>query len=113
MAFKKGQSGNPGGRAKDVLGVGELARRNGAKAIQRAISLLESDDERVVLAAAQLLLDRGFGKAHQSIEHTGSLEHRHVNEMTEAEIDRELARRGLNAPQKAVSPSPSESRKPH
>lgn len=67
MPFEKGQSGNPGGRPKENAEVKRLAREHGVTAIKKLAALMESDDERIVVAACQTLLDRGFGKPSQAI----------------------------------------------
>jgi HEAT repeat protein len=65
--FKKGQSGNPGGRPKEAAAVKELAREHGPRAISRLAELLEDPDGRTATAAAKELLDRGYGRPAQSI----------------------------------------------
>lgn len=65
MPFKKGQSGNPGGRHKDVLGLVRLARSHCDKAIAKATSLLDDGDGKVVMAAAVFLRDTGMGRPSQ------------------------------------------------
>ncbi|MET3929569.1 HEAT repeat protein [Lysobacter sp. OAE881] len=67
MAFQKGQSGNPGGRPKEDAEIKALARAAGPEAIDKLLELLRGDDRRTALAAAQALLDRGFGKPAQAI----------------------------------------------
>jgi hypothetical protein len=67
MAFQKGQSGNPGGRPKEDAEVKALARQHGAAAIAKLAELLNCGQPRTEVAAAQALLDRGFGKPAQVI----------------------------------------------
>lgn len=77
MAFQKGQSGNPGGRPKEDAEVKALARASGPEAIEKLIELMRCDEKRTALAAAQALLDRGFGKPSQSVELSGGLDLTH------------------------------------
>ncbi len=70
MPFKKGQSGNPGGRPKEVAEVKAAARSHGLAAIDKLVELMNGDDKRIAVAAAQALLDRGYGKPSQSMEMT-------------------------------------------
>jgi hypothetical protein len=65
--FAKGKSGNPGGRPKDVVAVRDFARAHTTKAIERLAFWLCSDNAKASVAAAQVLLDRGWGKATQPI----------------------------------------------
>ena len=61
--FPAGISGNPGGWPKVIAEVRDLARQHTRKAIQTLVTVMqsgESDSARV--AAANALLDRGFGK---------------------------------------------------
>lgn len=68
MPFKKGQSGNPGGRPKKDSELTELAREHTVAAIDKLAYWLRSDDARASVSAAQALLDRGWGKPRQAIE---------------------------------------------
>jgi len=73
MKFKKGQSGNPGGRPKENAEVKELAREYGEAAVARLAQLMKSKNERVAVAACQVLLDRGYGKPQQQVAMSGSI----------------------------------------
>lgn len=74
--FKKGQSGNPNGRPKklpeldkllaDVLGE-EKDGMTAGEAILKALRLKATKGD---VRAAEVLLDRAYGKAKQSIDHT-------------------------------------------
>lgn len=70
MPWQKGKSGNPSGRPKRDAEVASLAREHGAAAIAKLAKLLESDDARIVVAAASELLDRGYGRAPQTLNVT-------------------------------------------
>jgi hypothetical protein len=72
MAFQPGQSGNPGGRPKDVGHVRDLARQHTEAAVLALVEALSAKSERTRVAAAEALLDRGWGKAVQQLEHTGA-----------------------------------------
>lgn len=67
MAFEKGQSGNPGGRPKESAEVKALAREHGPAAIAKLVELMNCGSPRTEVAAAQALLDRGYGKPAQAI----------------------------------------------
>lgn len=82
MPFQPGQSGNPAGRRREVSEVRELARKHTTAAIEALVKSLEDPKQRV--AAANALLDRGYGKPVQEITGAdggpllGSLEVRYV-----------------------------------
>ena len=66
--FKPGQSGNPRGRLPVVGEVRDLARVYTATAIQRLAEIvLFGRDDRVAIAAAEALLDRGWGRPVQGV----------------------------------------------
>ena len=69
MPFQPGQSGNPGGRPKEVGEVRALARQYTAKAIKTLAAIMADESARGSerVAAAVALLDRGFGKPAQAV----------------------------------------------
>jgi len=73
--FEKGKSGNPGGKAKDLPGFTILCRewaiKYGLKFLQNLAA--NSNDEKIRLAATEYLVNRGFGKPSEKIEHSGGM----------------------------------------
>jgi len=74
MPFKKGQSGNPGGRPKELKGLQQLARDHADQALMALVRVaLKGKSESARVAAAVAILDRGFGKPTQTTEHYGEV----------------------------------------
>ena len=67
--FKKGQSGNPGGRPKDLEGVQALARSYCPEAINTLAEIMRDTQSSAAarVSASQALLERGYGKPPQTI----------------------------------------------
>lgn len=109
MPFKKGQSGNPGGRPKEVENIKELAREYSAEAIKRLVSWMRSKNPRASVLAANALLDRGYGKPAQFVtddtaefeKHMGERELAEAIAREYAELGPQLKAMGLTPPTKA------------
>lgn len=73
MPFAKGKSGNPGGRPKDVFGLRDLAREHTPVAIATLVKIMKNEKApaQARISASIALLDRGYGKAAQSVELSG------------------------------------------
>ncbi len=65
--FQPGQSGNPGGRPAGEAKVRSAAQEHTEAAIGVLASALSDPDPRVQIKAAEVLLDRGWGKATQPV----------------------------------------------
>jgi hypothetical protein len=86
MPFVKGQSGNPAGRKpgqlREIQNLAAAARKFAPMALRTIAKLCrESETETVRLAAANSLLDRGYGKPAQSIDLAGELTMLHQMDM--------------------------------
>ena len=70
--FPKGQSGNPGGRPKELRDVTELARSHTTDAIKTLVAAMNSDSApwATRIAAANAILDRGWGKPRETVDTT-------------------------------------------
>src|SRR5262245_22096821 len=74
--WKPGQSGNPKGRPKAVDDISALARAHGPQAIATLVRCLS--DPRHKVAAAQALLDRGYGRPQQTTRVEGDVNVLHL-----------------------------------
>lgn len=72
-SFKPGQSGNPGGRPKIVGDLRELARVHTHEALATLVRVAQDRKAppAAQVAAAEALLNRGYGKPVQAVEASG------------------------------------------
>jgi hypothetical protein len=74
-AFKPGQSGNPGGRppkTEEQRTLETMCRERTPEALATVLTIMGAgENERNRLSAAQFVIERGWGKAVQSLEHSG------------------------------------------
>jgi hypothetical protein len=75
-SFKPGQTGNPGGRPKltpELIELRALAREHTRAAVEAIIAVMgdSSAPASARVSAASEVLDRGWGRATQSVEHAG------------------------------------------
>jgi len=74
--FKKGQSGNPKGRPKKIPEIDKLLadvlgeEKNGTIAAEAILKALLSKATKGDVRAAEVLLDRAYGKARQYLDHS-------------------------------------------
>ena len=86
MPWVKGQSGNPGGRPRELDGIQKLARDNGSIAIEVLVNVATNGkSESARVAAANALLDRAFGKPTQVVTGDPS-KLQSASEMTDDEL---------------------------
>ena len=68
--FKKGQSGNPGGRPKVPEEIKEAFKAAAPEALDLLLKLMRDEKEKseIRVRCAETVLDRGYGKATQFVE---------------------------------------------
>lgn len=66
--FKPGQSGNPNGRPKKIQAAANVAEEATERAMRKLSNLIDSEDEKVALAASQAIIDRAMGKPKQTLD---------------------------------------------
>ena len=62
VPYKKGQTGNPGGKTKLFAQVQRICREASPEAARRLIELMHSEDERVALMAADKVFECAWGR---------------------------------------------------
>jgi uncharacterized protein DUF5681 len=85
-SFKKGHSGNPGGRPRTIVVLQSLAREHTEEAVMQLVDVMrnaKSDRARIVAAAS--ILDRGWGKPAQMV-HAEVKEKRSLLDWTTEEL---------------------------
>jgi hypothetical protein len=70
--FRLGESGNPGGRPKELRDVIELARSHAPEAIETLALIMANPQAPPAarVAAANGILDRGYGRPKETVDHT-------------------------------------------
>lgn len=72
-SFEAGKSGNPKGRPKDIIIVKEAARLLTKEAIDTLADIMHNGlSESARVSAANAILDRGWGKPAQELDHKSS-----------------------------------------
>lgn len=93
MPFAKGESGNPGGRAKVKLSDGrtltDLAREHTVDALKVLVEVMRDKQQNGTarVAAADKVLNRGWGQAPQTIALTDEREPRDLSGMTDEQLE--------------------------
>jgi len=69
MTFKKGQSGNPGGRPKNDNVLVALAKAKTPEAFKEILRLLKySEEDSIRLGCAKTIFEYGFGKPRMEVD---------------------------------------------
>lgn len=74
MGFKKGQSGNPSGRAKADPEFKALCKKHTPEAVERLLHWMRSNKEAgASIKAALAIIEHAHGKPQQPLEHSGNI----------------------------------------
>lgn len=71
--FRKGVSGNPGGKPKGLVSRVRENTRDGLLLIDRLVEIVKTGKDCDVVAASNLLFQRGWGKAPQTLKVNASV----------------------------------------
>ena len=91
--FRPGHSGNPGGRPKMPEEFRQLARENSVPALQVVVNILKNPKSanKDRLKAAEIILDRAWGKPVQGVEMSGPgggpVEVKHFGQLDDDQLD--------------------------
>lgn len=103
MPFEKGKSGNPGGRAKVKLADGrtltDLAREHTVEAVNTLADIMRDETAPAAarVAAADKILNRGWGQAPQTIALTEAPEPPDLSSLTDDQLEALQTLRSLAA----------------
>jgi hypothetical protein len=70
--FKRGVSGNPNGKPKIYAEMVKLARSHSTEALEKLVTIMRGRSPKLALKAAELILDRAWGRAPQAIVGEGA-----------------------------------------
>lgn len=101
--FQPGQSGNPGGRKPIPEELKNRLRNLSSKAVDALERALDSEDDRICIQAATVLLDRAYGKPAQQLD--TSISSRSENEQAQIArlVERARARDDRPGPDEQAS----------
>lgn len=105
--FQKGQSGNPGGRARAKENIVEIARTATPRAMRTMIAIMENEKAPYSVRAycADKVIDRAYGKPAQQTNLMVGFAQRSLAQLTDAEllsiIEGQKAPAALSAPELA------------
>jgi Family of unknown function (DUF5681) len=109
--FKKGVSGNPGGKPKAKESLAEIAREATPKAMRTLIAIMENEKASFAVRAycADKVIDRAYGKPPQQNNVMIGTAQRSIRDLSDAEL-LEIIEQGRATP--ALSPPRAEDQPP-